>query len=165
MRKTIRSCLFAASAIVGPALFAACSDSSSTAPVRSPLADLVHFTSADTSVSADQTGSGSFHGTVVGPSAAEAGADSMATAPRLAGVEVGIFPKVPSTDGTVTPGPQVGSAVTGADGTFQLPTLPAGEYIVTFVPPANSGYRGSYAFGPLRSNSSQFPWWVVLSHN
>ena len=44
-----------------------------------------------------------------------------------------------------------------------LPTLPAGEYIVTFVPPANSPYHGGYVFGPLRENSSDYPWWVVLA--
>ena len=31
------------------------------------------------------------------------------------------------------------------------------------APPAHSVFYGAYAFGPLRENSSDFPWWVVLA--
>jgi hypothetical protein len=87
--------------------------------------------------------------------------DTLATKPRIANVTVTIYPRVGS-DLPPQPGPEAGSVVTGADGLFQLPTLPAGEYIVTFVPPQNSLYAGVYVFGPLNAHSKDYPWWVTL---
>jgi hypothetical protein len=65
--------------------------------------------------------------------------------------------------GVVQTGAEAGSVVTSTTGEFTLPTLPAGEYVVTFIPPAGSPYNGVYVSGRLDSNRSKYPWWVVLS--
>jgi hypothetical protein len=132
----------------------------------SPLAGLDQTAANDSSVVGDSTfgsGPGFFRGTVMGPSTPRQGNDSLATAPRIPGVVVTIYVKKPGHVDTVAVGDAKGSVTTGADGKFTLPTLPAGEYIITFVPPANSGYHGAYAFGPLREHSGDYPWWVVLA--
>ena len=146
----------------------ACGDTAPTLPDSSPLAGLNETTSNDSATVTNPknpttpSGPGYFRGTVLGPSAPGAGNDSLSTAPRIAGVVVTIYERKPLPD-TVAVGDAKGSVTTGADGKFTLPTLPAGEYIVTFVPPANSPYHGGYVFGPLRENSSDYPWWVVLA--
>lgn len=150
---------------VAVAIAAACSTDTTVQPNPSPLAGLNHSESGDTANvnhSPTGTGPGYFRGTVLGPSAPGAGNDSLNTAPRIAGVVVTIYQRQSGVD-TVAVGDAKGTVTTGADGKFTLPTLPAGEYVVTFVPPSNSGYYGAYAFGPLRENSSDFPWWVVLA--
>jgi len=132
----------------------------------SPLAGLDQTASNDSSVVTDSTfgsGPGFFRGTVMGPSVRGSGGDTLGTAPRIAGVVVTIYVKKPGVADTVAVGEAKGSVTTGADGLFTLPTLPAGEYVVTFVPPPNSGYHGAYAFGPLREHSGDYPWWVVLA--
>ena len=145
----------------------ACSTDSPVQPDGSPLAGLNLAGAGDTSNTTHSptgTGPGFFRGTVLGPSQPGAGNDSLNTAPRIAGVVVTIYQRKQSGGAdTVAVGDAKGSVTTGADGKFTLPTLPAGEYVVTFVPPANSGYHGAYAFGPLRENSSDYPWWVVLA--
>jgi hypothetical protein len=147
-------------------LFAvACSNDASVEPTASPMSGLNHSQSGDSTSTTSQpvgTGPGYFRGTVLGPSAPGAGNDSLATAPRIAGVVVTIYERKAGAD-TVAKGDAKGSVTTGADGLFTLPTLPAGEYVVTFVPPSSSGYHGAYVFGPLRENSSEYPWWVVLA--
>lgn len=147
------------------AALVACGDNSPTLPDSSPLAGLSKTTTNDSSTTWDPatpSGPGYFHGTVLGPSAPGAGNDSLTTAPRISGVVVTIYDRQPG-EGEVKTGEARGSVTTGADGKFTLPTLPAGEYVVTFVPPANSGYHGMYAFGPLNEKSSTYPWWVVLA--
>jgi hypothetical protein len=133
----------------------------------SPLAGLSKSAPGDTSNSTNAptgTGPGYFTGTVLGPSQPGAGNDSLNTAPRISGVVVTIYERKQSGGAdTVAVGNAKGTVTTGADGKFTLPTLPAGEYVVTFVPPSSSGYHGAYAFGPLRENSHQYPWWVVLA--
>jgi hypothetical protein len=144
----------------------ACGDTAPTIPDSSPLAGLNETTSNDSATVSNPTtsGPGYFHGTVLGPSSPGAGNDSLSTAPRIAGVVVTIYERKQSGGAdTVAVGNAKGSVTTGADGKFTLPTLPAGEYVVTFVPPSNSPYHGAYAFGPLRENSSDYPWWVVLA--
>jgi hypothetical protein len=143
-------------------LTAACSDQGATTPTTSPLAGLSLVTTNDTNATptAPPTGSGYFRGTVMAPGA---GTDSLATKPRIAGVRVTIYVNLAGGGGGAQLGASAGSVLTGVDGQFQLPTLPAGEYVVTFVPPEGSVYNASYAFGPLCSNSSDHPWWVTLS--
>ena len=152
--------------IAALAIVAACGDDL-VSPDTSPLAGLNKAAANDSSTPTNTptgTGPGYFRGTVLGPSQPGAGNDSLNTAPRIAGVVVTIFERKAGTGSdTVAVGAAKGSVTTGTDGKFTLPTLPAGEYVVTFVPPANSGYHGAYTFGPLRQNSSDFPWWVVLA--
>jgi hypothetical protein len=152
--------------LVVAGVVAACSTDSPVQPTGSPLAGLSKAEAGDTSNATHQptgTGPGFFRGTVLGPSLPGAGNDSLNTAPRIAGVVVTIYQRKMDGADTVAVGDAKGSVTTGTDGKFTLPTLPAGEYVVTFVPPASSGYHGAYAFGPLRENSSEYPWWVVLA--
>lgn len=138
-------------------LAAACTDGSGPNP--SPLDGLVQYAGTD-SIGAPPppaTGNptaGYFRGTVVGPSAPGAGNDSLATAPRIAGVTVSVYAELE--------GSPVASVVTGADGRFVLPTLPGGHYAVTFTPPINSPYGGVWATAPIHAASHTHPWWVVL---
>jgi hypothetical protein len=144
----------------------ACSTDSALQPNGSPLAGLNRSEAGDTSNTTHSPtgmGPGFFRGTVLGPSQPGAGNDSLNTAPRIANVVVTIYEMTMTGADSGAAGTPKGSVTTGADGKFTLPTLPAGDYVVTFVPPANSGYHGSYAFGPLRANSSDYPWWVVLA--
>lgn len=145
---------------------AACGGESVSGPDVTPLTGLSKSTSGDTSnTTHTPTGSGPgfFRGTVMGPSAPGAGNDSLLSAPRVAGVVVTIYERKAGTGDAVEAGDQKGTVTTGSDGLFTLPTLPAGEYVVTFVPPSTSVYNGVYVFGPLRENSSNYRWWVVLS--
>ena len=155
----------ALAALVAVAAIAACS-TDTVEPNGSPLAGLDKSATGDTASvnhSPTGTGPGYFRGTVLGPSQPGSGNDSLNTAPRISGVVVTIYERKPVAGDTVAVGDAKGSVTTGADGKFTLPTLPAGEYVVTFVPPANSPYHGSYAFGPLNEKSSTYPWWVVLA--
>lgn len=145
---------------------AACSNDTTTNPQSSSiLAGLSATPSNDTNPSPSPvpSGTGNFRGTVMGPSVTGPGTDTLATSPRVAGVVVTIYPRLADLNGQITMGAAAGSTTTNVQGLFTLPTLPAGEYVVTFVPPPSSIYRGSYVFGPLRSNSNLFPWWVVLT--
>jgi hypothetical protein len=150
--------LLAASAIIG-----ACSDNPLTGPTDTRLAGLSKSTTNDTSNTTHNPtgdGPGFFRGTVIGHSPA-GGPDTLTTAPRIAGVVVTIYTRKITGSG-VEPDVLQGSVTTGADGSFTLPTLPAGEYVVTFVPPGDSGLNGVYVFGYLRETSGEYPWWVTL---
>ena len=161
MNRVSRIALGGAAAVV-----IACGAGELVGPDAWPLAGLSKTTANDTSSGAHTptgTGPGYFQGTVMGPSAPGGGNDTLSTAPRIAGVVVTIYERKADEADSVSVGEAKGSVTTGADGRFTLPVLPAGNYVVTLVPPANSGYYGAYAFGPLRENSSEYPWWVVLA--
>jgi hypothetical protein len=163
MKSSTKSLLVALSMGV---VIAACGTDAVVQPDDSPLSGLAKSASGDSaSVSHTPTGTGPgyFRGTVLGPSQSGAGNDSLNTAPRVSGVVITVYERKAGTADTVSAGDAKGTVTTGADGKFQLPTLPAGEYVVTFVPPAGSIYHGAYVFGPLRQNSSDYPWWVVLA--
>ena len=87
----------------------------------------------------------------------------MVTAPRIANVKVTAYTIASNTGGEVAPGDQVATTTTNASGDFQLPTLPGGNYVVTFIPPAESKYRGQYTSGPVNSQTDRYPWYIVLS--
>lgn len=150
----------------------ACAEKAVTPVEPSPLTGLQRAESTDStgapppdSVTAPPTdpSPGYVHGTVLGPSAPGAGNDSLNTAPRIAGVKVTAYPRVPPTAAdTIGVGPAVATVTTGADGKFQLPTLPGGEYLVTFVPPEGSMYGGVWVSGSINGRSGEWPWWVVL---
>src|SRR5687767_1546826 len=129
----------------------ACADKTVTPVDPSPLSGLQRVEGTDSTGAPPPDSSGSpapnpaspgyVLGTVLGPSAPGAGNDSLNTAPRIAGVKVTALSRVAPTAGdTIGIGPAVATVTTGADGKFQLPTLPGGEYFVTFVPPEGSPY-------------------------
>jgi hypothetical protein len=142
---------------------AACAEDPVTIPTGSPLAGLSQssWTDSTTTNNNPADGPGYFHGTIVGQSPPGAGNDSLATAPRIAGAVVTIYARKANTGDAVEPGDAKGSVTTGSDGKFTLPTLPAGQYVVTVVPPGNI-YHGVYVWGTLNQHSSTYPWWVVL---
>jgi hypothetical protein len=143
-------------------LAAACGDNGPTSPGGGVLAGL-NLTETNDSTPANtppDNGTGIVHGTVLGQSQPGLIGDTLATAPRIAGVVVTVYLPGSSSD---TPGPQVATLTTGADGTFTLPALSAGNYVVTFVPPSGSGYNGVYVTGHVSSISATYPWWIVLS--
>ena len=148
-------------------LSVACSDSTS-GDDNSPLAGLAPRTANDsvgTPPPPPPTNPtpGRFHGTVLGPSEPGAGNDSLATAPRVAGVVISVYPVTGGTQADPTLGPAtVPSITTGSDGKFQLPILVGGEYVVTFTPPANSIYGGVWVTATTSATSNDHPWWVIL---
>lgn len=145
----------------------ACESATDGSP-RSPLAGLTQSAardSAGTSIptgTAGTTGDGFARGTVIGPSAPGAGNDSLNTAPRIAGVRVAAYKVLGGTAANPVLGAEAAAVVTGTDGKFTLPTLPGGEYRVTFTPPSTSVYAGVWVTGALHSGSSTHPWWVTL---
>jgi hypothetical protein len=157
---------FAALALVA-ALIAACSSENVTLPGGgSPLTGLTGVATNDSSTGVTNPGGpGYFRGTVVGPSPVGAGGDTLAAAPRIANVRVTIYTQKSYTGGSVDVGEEKGSVLTDAEGKFTLPTVPAGAYVVTFTPPAGSGYSGGYSTGNVHANSPNYPWWVVLRKN
>jgi hypothetical protein len=68
----------------------------------------------------------------------------------------------PTSSDTLGIGPAAATVVTGSDGLFQLPMLPAGEYVITFNPPEGSIYGGVWTTGPIHDKSHEHPWWIVL---
>jgi hypothetical protein len=148
------------------AAFAACGSDDPTGSPSSPLNGLSQTEGRDstgTSVPSPPPNAtpGYFRGTVLGASTPGSGGDTLATAPRVAGVTVTAYPRL-STDPIPDVGAAVATVVTGADGKFQLPTLPGGEYVVTFTPPTSSIYSGVWVTTTAHSGSSEWPWWVVL---
>jgi hypothetical protein len=144
----------------------ACADDDTTSPVPSPLAGLARVAPNDNdTTTTPPVGAtpGFFHGTVLGPSAAGAGPDTLATAPRVANVRVNAYLRVASSTDTLGIGPLIASVMTDANGEWTLPVLPGGLYIVTFTVPDGSPYTGVWATAIAHSHSSDYPWWVVLA--
>lgn len=147
------------------ALVVACSDDP-TGTDSSPLLGLQQRAGNDSAGNPPppppaQPTAGSLHGTVLGPAAPGSGNDSLTSMPRIAGVAVTAYPKLADGDPPQV-GPGIASDTTGADGTFQFPTLPGGEYVVTFNPPSSSEYGGVYVTATVSAQSNSHPWWVVL---
>jgi hypothetical protein len=144
------------------ALAAACSGDDPASPGDDPLAGLTAATRGDTAPEAPPDlprGPGYFVGTVYGY---DPGPDTLASAVKLAGVRVSAFTRVDTGEG-VTAGRQVATVLTDAKGFFQLPTLPGGEYVVTFVPGAASPYRGGWTTAGAWQQSGDNPWYIMLA--
>lgn len=102
---------------------------------------------------------GAFHGFVLGHGTAP---DTMSNAPRLEGVTVTAYPHLGWSGSDPVVGEAAAERTTDAQGAFQFPTLPGGDYIVTFVPPASSTYGNTYVTTTIHSGSDEGNWWVIL---
>lgn len=145
----------------------ACSETTAPDGTQAVLAGLIGSTTQDSAGNAAPppaggAGTGYFRGYVRGPNAPGAGGDTLATSPRIAGVIVRAYPIT----GSGPSGPQLGAlagqVTTDAEGAFTFPSIPGGEYAVTFHPPAGSGYLGIWVSGPIHPTSHEHPWWVTL---
>jgi hypothetical protein len=132
-------------------------DSGTTTPPPPPAPG-----DTDSTTAPPPSGPGVFRGYVRGQAEPGTGPDTMTNAPKLANVKVTAYPISQTPTDTLVIGEAAASVLTNANGEWTLPSLPGGTYAVTFVPPAGSKYRGVYAFGPLNSQSVNYPWWVVL---
>lgn len=142
---------------------AACSDSPTSSADDRSLEGLVTL-SLDDSVNGppDDTvpdGPGHFKGVVRGwdPSVS----DTMASLVPLPNVRVTAYER----DGTVQQ-PELGDPVaqtfSNQQGHWELPTVPGGEYIITFVPAASSGYRSGWTLGFAWPGSGNNTWGISL---
>jgi hypothetical protein len=86
------------------------------------------------------------------------GVDTLAGSVRIPDVKVDAYARLANGDA----GALTASVVTNAQGEWQLPVLPAGHYLVTFTPPANSQYQGVWVTATPNSHSHEWPWWVTL---
>jgi hypothetical protein len=128
-----------------------------------PLAGLSRGNANDTIVGNHTPGvttPGSFHGYVIGTGT---GPDTIATAPRIVGATITAYPHLGYDGETPRVGEAAGSVTTDANGFFQFPTIPGGDYVVTIRPPASSEYKGQYATTHISNVSNTGNWWVVLS--
>jgi hypothetical protein len=158
---------FAATAIV------ACSEDPPTTGGNSPLAGLKSSVAGDSAGSipaptpppASTPTPGYVHGTVRAPGAnAQPGQDTLATSVKIAGAIVTAYPRVVQGTDTAGVGPVAAQVVTDANGQFTLPTLPGGEYVITFNPPKSleATYGGVWTIGTIHDRSHEFPWWITL---
>jgi hypothetical protein len=144
---------------------AACADRTATQPAgESPLAGLSIAGRNDTAqapTNPAEPSPGFFRGTVYGYVPGRS--DTLETAERLAGVRVTAYPRVPSSSDPYAVGPAAASVTTDTNGEFVLPTLPGGEYAVTFTPPEGSKYRAGWTVGVAYAGSGDYPWWIMLA--
>lgn len=144
----------------------ACADVSGPTP-PSPLAGLVQSSPQDsagnpTTPPPGTLAPGYFRGTVRAPNAPGAVGDTLAAGTRIAGVLVRAYPVSANTTGGMQLGNPVGSTTTNAQGDFTFPTIPGGDYAITFTPPPGSGYVGVWVTAFVHGTSHEFPWWVTL---
>ena len=152
---------FALAALALLAATSSCSDSGPAAPDSDPLAGLAAATRGDTAEAPPPEAPpspGHFVGTVYGY---EPGTDTLASAVRLRDVRVTAYERAETSEG-VGAGRQVATVLTNALGFFHLPTLPGGEYVVTFVPPASSPYHGGWTTAGAWQQSGDHPWHIML---
>jgi len=122
------------------------------------LAGMVQVTVADSTGTAppqEPMAPGFFRGVVMGY---ESGPDTLANAQRLAGVSVKAYARV----GDQPSGDAVAAVTSDANGEWQLPTLPGGEYVVTFTPAGNT-YHGAWTIGRTSASSGEHKWWIMLA--
>lgn len=138
-------------------------------PVLSPLAGLNESTARDSTgaVPPPANGdpqSGNISGTVLGPSPVGTSGDTLASAPRVSGVEITVYRVIDSNLPVYPPqvGPPIATTMTDSDGKFSLPALPGGAVVVTFEPPSSGPYAGTWSSTVIHAGSGDHPWWVVL---
>ena len=133
----------------------------STLPNPSPLTGLTRITSKDTGTTPPDSvapGPGFFRGTVRGT---QPGPDSLGA--PLPNVRVTAYSRAQSPTDTLGVGPAIASVLTSASGAFQLPTLPGGQYIVTFNPPEGSPFRGVWTIAFAHPHSGDSSWFIFLA--
>jgi hypothetical protein len=145
------------------AIAIACADGASSPIVRSPLDGLVEVGSNDSVPGypppQPAPTPGTFHGVVRGY---EPGPDSGVAPVKLADVRVTAYERVSMSTDSIGVGTVAASVQSDANGDWQLPTLPGGEYVVTFDPPSGSRYRGVWTVATAYSGSNDFRWFVML---
>ena len=149
-------------AVLAAFLIAAACGDDSTAPVADPLAGLVNAGRGDTAEAPpNQTtdGPGSFQGFVKGYTPGVI--DTNSTLVALAEVRVTAYRRE-GDDAQPRAGAAVATTSSNASGAWALPTLPGGEYIVTFVPSEASGYHSGWTIGTAWSQSGVDPWQIHL---
>lgn len=151
-------------------LVAACGDSTSDPGQPGPLAGFTGIDAVDSAGNGvtqplSPQGAGYVQGTVLAPSPAGAGNDSLSTKPRIAGVVIKIYPILGDPN---VPSPILGAlqhtVSTDANGRFQTPVIDGtqGWHALTFTPPAGSGYQAVWARTQFWTGSATHPWWVTL---
>jgi hypothetical protein len=142
----------------------ASNDSSSGTPEGPTNSPTTPGTPSDTGggVPTPPPGPGEAHGFVLGVAEPGSGSDTLATSPRIADVRVTAYPRLESSGPELKTGPAAASVLTDGKGEFKLPSLPGGQYIVTFNPPEGSKYAGVYVTGTIHSRSGDYAWWIVL---
>lgn len=146
----------------------ACSDDDATGPTNNPLAGLIQSDERDSIGNAPPPPPptqepGYVRGRVLGQSDVQPGqnVDTLETAPRIANVRVTVYPKL-NNDPIPKLGSEIASVLTDAEGAFQTPQVPYGEYVVTFTLPEDSEYQGVWVTGLIHGSSHEHPWWIVL---
>ena len=143
----------------------ACGSDPLIPPTDDRLAGISAGQVADSTPSGAPVGSGAINvgGTVKGVGT---GSDTMATAPKLADVQVRAFKHLGYSGNDVLIGEDVGVLTTDANGWFGYLSLPPGKYVVTFTPPANSPFRGIYvtyeSMGSPPDNTVATLWGIYL---
>lgn len=137
-------------------------------PPPSPLEGLTYIIATDSTgtlapAAPNELVPGHFVGTVLGAPLPGSGNDSLETMPRIAGAIVTAYPVIAGTGAFATLDHAEASAITDVDGRFTLPQVPGGEYVLTFEPPAGSGFVGSYASVFAYSESHEFSHWIILA--
>jgi hypothetical protein len=158
----ISRAVFALFSVVSIITAGACSDSEPTGSGNDPLAGLAAATRGDNAPEQapepDSLGPGHFEGTLYGY---EPGPDTLANAVRIEGARVTAYERE-ERNGQVAAGDEVASVLTDAQGFWRLPTMPGGAYVVTFVPPASSPYRGGWTTAYAWRHSGDGQWHIML---
>jgi hypothetical protein len=131
------------------------------------LEELVRLASPDSggtgSPPPTPTGPGVFQGVIAGEGESTPERSADALGPDLPNVRVTVYQIAARTSvGGLRLGQEVATTVSNSFGEFQLPEIPGGEYVVTFVPPDGSAYQGAYWVATAHPNEVPVFWRVVL---
>ena len=144
-----------------------CADQGPTAD-NTDLSLLVRLASPDSAtgpdpVAAPPTGPGFFQGVVAGEGTPSTERSIDVLGPDLPDVRVTVYPLLESSAPAM---PQMGAAidtrVTNAYGEFETAEIPGAKYVVTFVPPNGSIYKGAYWIATAHPHDVPVFWRVVL---